>query len=57
METKPPIPPFTLETATLKVRAAEDVWNTRDPERVALAYRAHLISYNIIKSGKKSCQR
>jgi hypothetical protein len=38
METKPPIPPFTLETATLKVRAAEDVWNTRDPERVALAY-------------------
>jgi hypothetical protein len=31
-------PPFTLETATLKVQAAEDTWNTRDPERVALAY-------------------
>jgi nuclear transport factor 2 (NTF2) superfamily protein len=38
METKPPLPPFTLETAILKVRAAEDAWNTRDPERVALAY-------------------
>jgi nuclear transport factor 2 (NTF2) superfamily protein len=33
-----PIPPFTLETARLKVRAAEDAWNTRDPDRVALAY-------------------
>jgi nuclear transport factor 2 (NTF2) superfamily protein len=32
------VPPFTLETATLKVRAAEDAWNTRDPARVALAY-------------------
>jgi nuclear transport factor 2 (NTF2) superfamily protein len=31
-------PPFTLETARAKVRAAEDAWNTRDPERVALAY-------------------
>ena len=31
-------PPFTLETATAKVQAAEDAWNTRDPERVALAY-------------------
>jgi len=38
METKPPVPPFTLETATLKVRMAEDAWNNRDPERVALAY-------------------
>ncbi len=38
METKPPLPPFTLETAILKVQAAEDAWNTRDPERVALAY-------------------
>ena len=33
-----PVPPFTSETATQKVRAAEDAWNTRDPERVALAY-------------------
>lgn len=31
-------PPFTLESATSKVRAAEDAWNSRDPERVALAY-------------------
>lgn len=38
METKPPLPPFTLETATAKVKAAENAWNTRDPERVALAY-------------------
>ncbi|MDP2802201.1 MAG: nuclear transport factor 2 family protein [Phreatobacter sp.] len=36
--TRPPVPPFTLETAHQKVRAAEDAWNTRDPERVALAY-------------------
>ena len=36
--TRPPLPPFTLETATIKVRAAEDAWNTRDPARVALAY-------------------
>eukprot|EP00899_Mesostigma_viride_P028147 jgi/Mesvir1/8517/Mv09812-RA.1 len=35
---RPPLPPFTLETATKKVQAAEDAWNTRDPERVALAY-------------------
>jgi uncharacterized protein len=33
-----PLPPFTLETACQKVRAAEDGWNTRDPERVSLAY-------------------
>jgi uncharacterized protein len=38
METKPPLPPFTLETAKAKIQAAEDAWNTRDPERVALAY-------------------
>jgi uncharacterized protein len=38
METKPPLPPFTLETAIAKVQAAEDAWNTRDPDRVALAY-------------------
>ncbi|MBV8030614.1 MAG: nuclear transport factor 2 family protein [Betaproteobacteria bacterium] len=35
---KPPLPPFTLETAKAKIQAAEDAWNTRDPERVALAY-------------------
>jgi uncharacterized protein len=38
METKPPLPPFTLETAIAKVQAAEDAWNTRDPERVSMAY-------------------
>ena len=38
MPPRPPVPPFTLETATAKVRAAEDAWNTRDPERVAGAY-------------------
>lgn len=35
---RPPLPPFTVETATTKVRAAEDAWNTRNPEKVALAY-------------------
>jgi nuclear transport factor 2 (NTF2) superfamily protein len=38
MSSRPPLPPFTLETATKKARLAEDAWNTRDPERVALAY-------------------
>ena len=37
-ESRPPLPPFTLETAKAKVQAAEDAWNTRDPARVALAY-------------------
>ena len=35
---RPPLPPFSLETATEKVRLAEDAWNSRNPERVALAY-------------------
>lgn len=35
---KPPLPPFTQETALKKVQAAEDAWNSRDPERVAMAY-------------------
>jgi uncharacterized protein len=37
-ETRPPLPPFTRETAMQKVRMAEDGWNTRDPERVSLVY-------------------
>jgi len=37
-EVRPPVPPFTRETATEKVRKAEDGWNTRDPAKVALAY-------------------
>ena len=35
---RPPLPPFTAETAIAKVRLAEDAWNSRDPSRVALAY-------------------
>jgi len=38
MTDRPPLPPFTYETALRKVQAAEDAWNTRDPERVAGAY-------------------
>jgi len=38
METRPPLPPFTRESAIQKVRLAEDGWNSRDPERVGLAY-------------------
>src|SRR3954462_5570667 len=38
MDDRPPLPPFTRETALQKVQAAEDAWNTRDPERVAAAY-------------------
>ncbi|ATB42142.1 hypothetical protein CYFUS_007619 [Cystobacter fuscus] len=37
-ELRPPLPPFTYETAVEKVRKAEDAWNSRDPQRVALAY-------------------
>ena len=37
-DAKPPLPPFTRETAAQKVRSAEDAWNTREPERVAQAY-------------------
>jgi len=38
IESRPPLPPFTRESATLKVRLAEDAWNTRDANKVALAY-------------------
>ena len=37
-EERPPLPPFTRETAWQKVQSAEDSWNTRDPQKVALAY-------------------
>jgi nuclear transport factor 2 (NTF2) superfamily protein len=37
-QTRPPLPPFSRETARQKVRMAEDGWNSRDPERVAMAY-------------------
>ncbi len=38
MEQRLPLPPYNLETATQKVRMAEDAWNSRDPEKVSLAY-------------------
>ena len=38
IEQKPPFPPFTRETATQKIRMAEDAWNSRDPQRVSMAY-------------------
>jgi uncharacterized protein len=38
MEQRPPLPPFTCETAIRKVRGAEDAWNSRDPDRVAGVY-------------------
>lgn len=38
MNIRPPVPPFTANTAAQKVRMAEDAWNSRDPERVALGY-------------------
>ena len=38
---RPPLPPFTYETAVQKVRMAEDAWNRQDPEQVALAYTPH----------------
>ena len=44
--TRPPLPPFTLETATQKVRLAEDGWNSRDPQRVALVYTVDTVWRN-----------
>lgn len=38
MEKREPLPPFTLETALQKVQAGEDAWNTRDPEKIVMAY-------------------
>ena len=38
MTSRPPFPPFTIDTAVQKVRMAEDAWNSRDPQRIALAY-------------------
>jgi nuclear transport factor 2 (NTF2) superfamily protein len=43
---RPPLPPFTAETAAQKARLAEDAWNTRDPEKVALAYTVDCIWRN-----------
>lgn len=38
MAERPPLPPFTMDTAVQKVRMAENAWNSRDPEKVSLAY-------------------
>jgi nuclear transport factor 2 (NTF2) superfamily protein len=46
VEQRPPLPPFTLETATRKVRGAEDAWNSRDPDRVAGVYTEDTIWRN-----------
>lgn len=46
MEARPPVPPFTRESAELKVRLAEDAWNSRDPDRVALVYTEDTIWRN-----------
>ena len=53
---RPPLPPFTWETAVQKVRAAEDAWNTRDPERVSLAYTADCVWRNRVEffSGREA---
>ena len=49
---RPPLPPFTLDTAIQKVRMAEDAWNTRDPQRVALAYTADSVWRNRVEFPK-----
>jgi nuclear transport factor 2 (NTF2) superfamily protein len=43
---RPPLPPFTRATAAKKVQAAEDAWNTRDPEKVSLAYTSDSVWRN-----------
>ena len=46
---RPPLPPFNLETAAQKVRMAEDAWNMRDPERVSLAYTVDSVWRNRVE--------
>jgi uncharacterized protein len=54
-EERPPLPPFTADTAAQKVQAAEDAWNTRDPERVAPAYSVDSVWRNrdVFVSGRE----
>lgn len=49
MENKIPVPPFDLDTATLKVRMAEDAWNSRDPDKVVLVYTEDTLWRNRIE--------
>jgi uncharacterized protein len=53
-ETRPPLPPFTRETAAQKVQAAEDAWNTRDPRKVAQAYSEESVwrNRNVFVTGR-----
>ncbi len=46
MDTKPPLPPFNAETATQKVRMAEDAWNSRDPDRIVQVYTEETVWRN-----------
>ena len=70
VELHPPCPPFELETAIQKVRAAEDGWNTRDPHQVSLAYseqsrwrnRSEFVTgrnqiVNFLQQGRLRCDR
>ncbi|MCE9600962.1 MAG: nuclear transport factor 2 family protein [Gemmatimonadetes bacterium] len=58
-ESRPPLPPFTRESATQKVRMAEDAWNSRDPQRVSLAYTADSVWRNRAEflSGREAIAR
>jgi len=47
--TRPPVPPFTLESAIRKVRGAEDAWNSRDPDRVAQVYTGDTVWRNRVE--------
>lgn len=59
MTSRPPLPPFTAETAALKARAAEDGWNSRDPAKVALAYTIDSVwrNRNAFFSGRDAIQQ
>ena len=47
--TRPPVPPFTEESARIKVRAAEDAWNSRNPAKIALAYTSDSLWRNRVE--------
>ena len=49
-DVRPPVPPFTAETALKKVKAAQDLWNTKDPEKVILAYTVRAHVYYVLRS-------
>ena len=59
IQTRPPLPPFTRESAIEKVRLAEDGWNSRDPERISLAYTPDSRWRNRaeIATGRRRCRR